>query len=51
MFYVNIYTGYAHWDKIIDEICDSFETEKQAIEYAKTIEKYRPNYKIEIFYE
>ena len=48
MFYVDIYSCRAHWGNLIEEICDSFETEAQAKDYAKVIEKYNPNYRIEI---
>lgn len=43
-----VYSGRAHWDKPIDEICDVFETRGEAEQTAKLIEKYQPNYYIDI---
>lgn len=45
---VIVYSGKSHWDKPIDEICNVFETRREAERAAKVIEKYNPNYYIEI---
>jgi len=48
---VIVYSGYAHWDKPIDELEDAFRTEREARDYAKSIEQYHPEYRVESFEE
>ncbi len=46
---VTVYSGYAHWDKVVYE--EAFHTMYEAKDCAKTIEKYHPEYRIEIIKE
>lgn len=45
---VLVYSGFAHWDKPIEELQESFCTKEGAETYAGTIKRYSPGYKTEI---
>lgn len=50
-WHITVYSSKSHWGVIIPELNDSFPTYEDAEKTAELIEKERPNYKIEIYYE
>ena len=46
-----VYSGYAHWDKIIDELTEAHCTRDGARTYARTLKMNHPEYRIEIVKE
>lgn len=46
---VEVYSGFSHWDKLIDELTEVFCTKEAAITYSNVIKHFNPNYRIEIY--
>jgi len=45
---VVVYSGRSHWSVSIEELTSYFPTEEAAKAYAATIQKFRPEYYLEI---